>query len=131
MKVLVVDDELVSRSKMKKIMENFADCEEAENGESAVSAVRNALESGNGYTMMTLDISMPDMNGVEVLKAVRSLEEEKGVEEDQKLRIMMVTSHHSEKHVLESIKAGCDNFIVKPFNKETVKKRLVSMGFDL
>ena len=76
MNTLSIDDELVSREKMKKIMSSFGTCVAVDNGPAGVSAFRDALKSDAPFDLLTLDISMPEMDGTEVLMEIRNIEKE-------------------------------------------------------
>ncbi|MBW2119166.1 MAG: response regulator [Deltaproteobacteria bacterium] len=129
MRILVVDDELVSRKKLKKIMESFGECDAVENGKEAIAAFVKSLENWNLYSLITLDVSMPGMDGTEVLSKLREIEKENYMAEEEQAKILMVTSHSEKDTVMTSIEAGCDDYIVKPFNKEVVTKKLENLGF--
>ena len=131
MKILVVDDELVSRKKMEKIMEAAGECMVAENGAEAISAFKEAIEKGSPFDLISLDITMPDMSGIEALDAIRSFEEKKDIPRADAVKIMMVTSHSDQDSVVASLKAGCNNYIVKPFDKARVFSKLQALGFDV
>jgi two-component system chemotaxis response regulator CheY len=131
MKILVVDDELVSRKKMHKIMEQAGECESYEKGAEAFEAFKNALEGGNPFQLISLDIVMPDMSGIDVLTKIRELEDTRKIERPDRVKIMMVTSHSDQEHVVASLKAGCNNYIVKPFDKERVFSKIASLGFQI
>ncbi|THB78917.1 MAG: response regulator [Desulfobacteraceae bacterium] len=123
MKILVVDDELVSRKKMMKIVDGLGRCEAAEDGRAAISSVQTALEKWELFDLITLDISMPDMSGTEVLSTIRDLETARGLTADEKAKILMVTAHSD----VESVKAcvgKCDAYIIKPFNKDVLTEKL-------
>jgi len=124
MRILVVDDELVSRKKLQKILSYLGECGEVEDGKSAIGAFKEALKAGNPFDLITLDISMPEMDGTEVLMELRELEKQAGVTEAEKAVIMMVTSHSEKQQIVTSISAGCDDYIIKPFNKKTVFMKL-------
>lgn len=127
MKMLVVDDEIVSRKKMMKIISDFGQCEGVTNGKAAVSAVMKSLEEWKLYNLITLDVSMPDINGTQVLDAIRKLEEERGLDKDEKAKILMVTSH-SDVDTVKACAGKCDGYIVKPFNKEIMVEKLKKIG---
>ncbi|MBF0225174.1 MAG: response regulator [Desulfobacterales bacterium] len=129
MKTLVVDDELVSRKKMHKIMESFGESTAVENGTDAIKAFKKSWEMGIPYDLITLDIAMPDMTGIQVLTKIREIEKEKNIPEEKLVKIMMVTSHSDKEIVISSMKAGCNNYIVKPFDKERVLKKMETLGF--
>lgn len=127
MKILVVDDELVSRKKMMKIVGDFGQCEAVKNGKAAVSAVKKALEDWKLYSLITLDISMPDISGTDVLSMIRELEHARGLDDQEKCKILMVTSH-SDVETVKACVGKCDGYVIKPFNKEMMTEKLQKIG---
>lgn len=128
MKVLIVDDQPVSRKKIQKIMEGFCECEAVNSGQAAVDAYKSALEGSAPYDLITLDISMPDMDGTEVLSTIRGLEDQSNIPEEKRVKILMVTSSSDKDTVIACIRAGCDDYLVKPLNRETISKKLEKYG---
>lgn len=128
MKILVVDDELVSREKMKRIMSGIGECDEASEGLSALEAFERASGGGAGYDLITLDISMPEMNGTEVLGRIREMERERGTGRDSQVKIFMVTASSDKDTIVSCIKSGCNDYIMKPFSTDTVTKKLMDNG---
>ncbi|MFO7912285.1 MAG: response regulator [Desulfotignum sp.] len=127
MNILVVDDEIVSRKKMMKILSGFGTCDGVKSGKGALQAVKTALENWQLYNLITLDVSMPDISGVDVLSAVRKMETDRGLTNDEKSRILMVTSHSD----IETVKAcvgKCDGYIIKPFNKDVMTGKIKKTG---
>lgn len=104
-RVLVVDDYTVNLELTKEILESF-DCEvdTAENGETALN-----LETNNAYDMILMDIQMPDMDGYEVTRKIRSREEGK-----KRTPIIAVTANTSAGEQENCLKAGMDDFVQKP-----------------
>ena len=115
-KVLIVDDAAFMRMSLKKIMvENgFEVIGEAENGKEAVTKY-NELQPD----IVTLDITMPEMDGITALKAIMKI--------DPEANVVIVSAMGQESYVREAVMAGAKNFIVKPFNKEHVLKVLSSL----
>lgn len=128
MKILIVDDELVSRRKMEIILREYGACDAVENGNAAIRSFTAALESGNLYHLVTLDISLPDMEGTTVLKMIRELEKGNAVPEDKRSKVLMVTAHGEQETVMTSISAGCDDYIKKPFTLERITRMLEKIG---
>lgn len=128
MKILIVDDDVVSRKKMAKIMEATGDCTEVESGKDALEAFINAWDMGLPFGVITLDIGLPDMSGVEVLKHIRDIESEKGITPKSRVKVIMVTSLSDQDVVVGSLEAGCDSYIVKPFDKDRVFEKLESLS---
>ena len=120
MKTLVVDDELVSRKKMQKIMVNLGECEEVESGSAAITAFKKALENRTPFDLITLDIAMPEIDGIEVLFEIREIEKEKKIPREKQVKILMVTAHSDRDNIITCIQAGCNDYIVKPFDREMV-----------
>jgi len=134
MKTLIADDELVSRKKMQKIMEAFGECETVETGTAAVAMFEASLEKGEPFNLITLDIMMPDMDGLRALLTIRDVEKKNWIKKgsgNEPVKIMMVTSHAKKELVMGCAKAGSDSYIVKPFDKEIIKEKLEDMGISV
>ncbi len=127
MRILVVDDDFVSRKKMEVIMQNFGECDSVKNGEEAVTTFRKAHESNAPYDVISLDISMPDIDGFTVLSRIRDIENSFSVDSNNKAKVIMVTSKSDKDTVMASISTGCNDYIVKPFNWKIVFNKLVKL----
>lgn len=114
-KVLVVDDFPTMRRIVKNLLKQlgFENIEEAENGEDAL----RKLKSGD-FGLVVSDWNMPVMEGIELLRRVRSDPQLKDIP------FLMVTAEAEKEKVIEAIKAGVDNYIVKPFTGEVLKEKL-------
>lgn len=115
MKILVVDDFPTMRRIVKNLFKQlgFENIEEAEDGAQAYSK----LQTG-GFQFICSDWNMPNMDGLELLKKVRS---------DSALKdmpVLMVTAEAEKEKVIEAIKAGVSNYVVKPFTAEVLKEKL-------
>lgn len=124
MKILIVDDELVSRRKMEKIMESIGEVTSTDLGAYAISIFKNALDSGSPFDVVTLDIFMPQIDGLQVLYEMRKMEENRQIPKEKKARIIMVTSKKDKATVITAAQAGCNDYVVKPFDKLTIHKKL-------
>lgn len=123
MKILIVDDFATMRRIVKNILKQigFENIEEAEDGEQAFIK----LKSGN-FKFVVSDWNMPNLDGIGLLKKVRSDPDLKN------LPILMVTAEAEKEKVMEAIKAGVSNYVVKPFTAEILKEKmdkiLIKMG---
>ncbi len=124
MKILIVDDEIASRMKMEKIVSAFSFCIPAKDGKSAMDAFRTTLRNKEYFDLIFLDISMPYVSGIEVLYKIRDLEKRKCVPKEKQAKVIMVTSHSDKEAVITSIQAGCDGYLVKPFDKGMVLEKI-------
>ena len=128
MKILVVDDEVVSRTKLKLIMENFGQCEVADNGKTALAMFHSAHQQGKPFGLIMLDIDMPEMDGMQVLSEMIRAQIELKIPNNRKVKILMVTSYTDKDRVLICIQSGCDDYIAKPFDIDTIGKKLSKLG---
>ncbi|HOF94227.1 MAG TPA: response regulator [Clostridia bacterium] len=116
-RVLVVDDAAFMRISIKNIItkHGYEVCGEAENG--AVALLRYKELSPD---IVTMDITMPEMDGLTGLKQILS--------HDPKANVLMVSAMGQESMVREAIMAGAKGFIVKPFKEDSIISALNSIG---
>lgn len=112
-KVMVVDDAAFMRCVLKQMLER--------NGFEVVGEAENGMDAVNKYKalrpdLVTMDITMPKLDGVQATKAIRQL--------DSNARIIMVSAMGQECMVRDAVVAGAAGFIVKPFKEEFVVKTL-------
>jgi len=120
MKAMIDDDSRAMRSLLRKLLREsgFEVVAEAENG-------REALEHLNrlGFIELTLlDWNMPVMNGYELLCEVRKQARWKD------MRVMLVTTETEASQILRALDAGADEYLIKPFVKESLREKLTVMG---
>jgi two-component system, chemotaxis family, chemotaxis protein CheY len=115
MRVLVVDDFATMRRILKNILKQigFKNIMESDNGRNAF----RELKAGR-YDLILCDWNMPEMPGIELLQKVRSDEALKNIP------FVMVTAEAKKENIIEAVKAGVSNYIVKPFTAETVIEKL-------
>ena len=115
MRFLVVDDS----STMRRIIINtlnklgYTECREAGNGKEGLDAL-----SANPVDIVITDWNMPEMSGVEFVRAVRSNDATKP------MPVLMVTTNAAEGDIVEALKAGVNNYVVKPFTPATIKEKI-------
>jgi two-component system chemotaxis response regulator CheY len=120
-KFLVVDD----FSSMRKIIKNTLSelgCEkvyEAENGLEAWDLIEKATLNNEPFDFIISDWNMPQMSGLELLKKFRSEKINKHIP------FIMVTAESEQRQILDAIKAGCSDYIVKPFSPDIVKEKII------
>lgn len=111
MKFLVVDDSSTMRRIIKNSLKRigFEDIMEAGNG-------KEALEVYTDADLILTDWNMPEMDGLEFVKQVRA--------KDKSIPILMVTTNAAKDDIVEALKNGVNNYIVKPFTPETLKEKV-------
>ena len=123
-RILVVDDEFVSRRKAQKILSQYGECYTAANGTEALEAFKLAHEEGKPYNLITMDIQMPDIDGIETLERIRKWEESHNIEFVGRAKVLMLTATKAKDGLFKSFRKGCEAYIVKPFDKEKLTKAL-------
>lgn len=116
LKILVVDDFPTMRRIVKTLLKQngFNNFTEAEDGQEAYKI----LQSHGDFEMIVSDWNMPNMTGLEFLKTVRA---------DAKFKhlpFLMVTAEAEKENIIEAVKAGVSNYIVKPFTGQALKEKL-------
>jgi len=116
-RVLIVDDAKIMRARIKSIAisAGWEVCGEAANGEEGVKLYHETKPD-----LVTLDIVMPVMDGVATLTKLR--------EEDADTKIVMVTAVNQREKLKECIRLGALDFVVKPFDTDTLKAFFVKYG---
>ena len=110
-RILVVDDSRTSRRILKGILEEFGHegIDEAENGE--IGYIKyNELKPD----LVTMDITMPKMDGLECLKVIKH--------KNADAKVVMITAAGQKDKMMEAIKNGASEFVTKPFDKEEIGK---------
>jgi two-component system, chemotaxis family, chemotaxis protein CheY len=128
MQCLIVDDDLVGRKVLVQLLSALGYCETAGTGRAAVEAFRSALDQGCPYDLVCLDVRMPGVDGMEVLREIRSLEDAHGVLPGRGARIVMVTSVGDGDAVLSAFRNQCDAYTRKPVTRERLFAALQSAG---
>jgi len=109
-RILVVDDALIMRKRIMDIAQEagWEVAGEAKDGEEAVALFRQHRPD-----LVTLDIVMPNLDGVSALKQM--------MEDDPQARVVMVSAVNQREKLSECIQAGAIDFIVKPFEKDSLR----------
>ncbi|MBE7414833.1 MAG: chemotaxis protein CheY [Deltaproteobacteria bacterium] len=115
MKILVVDDFSTMRRIIKNILREigYNNVEEADDGTTALEKLRAAK-----FDFVVTDWNMPNMPGIELLKAIRS----DGALKDTP--VLMVTAEAAKENIVCAVQAGVNNYIVKPFTAAALKERI-------
>ena len=116
-RILIVDDAAFMRVAIKTMLERngFEVVGEAENGAAGIKKYKECNPD-----IVTMDITMPEMSGIEALKAIRR--------HDPKAKVVMVSAMGQEGMIREAILHGAKSFIVKPFKEEHVIQTLAKIA---
>ncbi len=126
-KFLIVDDDPACRRLLKTILSPYAECDLAFDGGEAIDAVRLALEDGQPYDLICLDIMMPGTDGHEALEAIRQLERRSGIAGSDGVKIIMTTALADSKHCIRSFREGCESYVTKPVCADKLLEQVRSL----
>jgi len=116
MRVLVVDDAKFMRLTLSNLLKKHGhEVFEAGNGAEALAKYSEIQPD-----LVTMDITMPEMDGLEAVKRIKAL--------DPQAKIVMVSAMGQKDYVIEAIQCGAKDFIIKPFQEERVLETLKRLG---
>lgn len=116
MNILVVDDFPTMRRIVRSLLRElgFSNIEEAEDGQEALDKLRG----GDSFDLIVSDWNMPNLDGLEMLKEIRSDDGLKA------LPVLMVTAEAKKENIIAAAKAGASGYVVKPFTAATLEEKL-------
>ena len=131
MKILIAEDDFVSRKLVNTLLAALGEVDIAANGNEAIIAVKMALKNNQPYDFICLDILMPEVDGIMALKKIRQLEAQKGLNPETRSKIIMTTAVSDKNYVLSAAQADCDGYLVKPIKKDRLFDEIRKHGFDI
>lgn len=128
MKILIAEDDLVSRNFLSKFLEKYGECDQVVDGLETIDAFLMALKDKDPYQLICLDIMMPKVDGVKTLRAVRELEKQYGVAQDKRVKIIMTTALAEAQLVRTAFEYGCEAYAAKPIDTQKLIEVMGKLG---
>lgn len=120
MRALIVDDSSFVREYLRHLLDRMGiSCEEAVDGSEALAVLTEQKE----FDLMLLDVNMPVMNGLDCVKAVRE------AKLHPSMKVMMVTTEADNSFITTALDNGADEFLMKPFTPESLREKMMLLGF--
>ncbi len=115
MKFLVVDDFSTMRRIIRNLLKElgYTNVDEAEDGIAGLAKLRSG-----GFEFVVSDWNMPNMTGIDMLRAIRADEQLKH------LPVLMVTAEAKKENIIEAAQAGASGYVVKPFTAATLEEKI-------
>lgn len=129
MRILVAEDDLASCRVMAGMLAKFGQADLAFDGQAALHKFEEAHVEDNPYNLICLDVQMPYISGLEVLKRIRAFEEREKKDQVRCAKIIMTTGLSDVENVLGSFRAGCEDYLIKPIDRLKLFKSVKSLGF--
>ena len=124
MKILLAEDDFVTRKFMLNFLSKYGECDVAVDGLEAVEAFALAFEDGEPYDLVCLDIMMPVMDGYQALKEIRDVEKKMNIPEEKAVKVIMTTALNDERNVKMAFELGCTVYSGKPIDQERFEQAM-------
>ena len=128
MRILLAEDDFVTRKFMMNFLSKYGECDVTVDGMEAVDAFMMALEDGEPYDLICLDIMMPVMDGYQALVGIRNLEKERNIPNEQAVKVIMTTALNDESNVKMAFELGCTVYSGKPIDQERFEAAMKKLG---
>lgn len=128
LKMLIVEDEFLSRKLVGHYISKYGNFDVAVNGKEALETIRESYRENQPYDVVFLDIMMPDKDGLSVLKELRAFESEYGVNAADGIKVVMTTALGDAKSVMDAFRSQCEAYITKPYTEEAFATQLRKLG---
>jgi len=116
-KILIVEDDFASRKMLQKYLSPYGECDVVVDGQEALDAFSLALTEETPYDLICLDIMLPKIDGQDVLRQIRTIEKEKGIEGLDGVKIIMTTALGDTKNIMDAFKNQCEGYLQKPIER--------------
>ncbi len=127
MRILVAEDDLASRRFLSKFLSEYGQCDLVVDGMEALDALMLSLKEERPYDLICLDIMMPKVDGVRVLKALRDFETRRGIRPEQRAKVIMTTALAESQYVQNAFAIGCEAYAAKPIDLAKFRALLVKL----
>lgn len=116
MRILIAEDDLVSRKFLQKYLTQYGECDVVVDGLEALDAFMISLKDEKPYDLICLDIMMPKVDGVKVLKNIRDMEIQINIDPEKRAKIIMTTALAETQYVQQAFEYGCNAYAAKPID---------------
>jgi two-component system chemotaxis response regulator CheY len=128
MRILIAEDDLASRKFLSTFLLKYGDCDVVVDGLEAIDAYMISMRENMPYDLICLDIMMPKIDGVKVLKAIREMEIKKFILPEKRVKIIMTTALSEADLVKEAFQYGCEAYASKPIKTDKFIEVMCKIG---
>ncbi len=128
MKCLIVEDDYAAQQLLAILLSDFSDCTLAPDGCEGVHLFTAALDEGDPFDLVCLDIMMPKQDGHETLKQIRQIESERGIMGLDGVKVIMTTALHDSQNIFSAFRQGCESYLIKPIRRSSLLQEMEKLG---
>lgn len=128
MRSLIVEDDATSRMLLVELLSPFGTAQAFDVGPAALDVIRTSFAARELFDLICLDIMLPDMDGQEILRAIRAIEEDAGYPVGRGAKIVMISALRDKTNILSAFRGACDGYLPKPIDKGKLHEQLRSLG---
>ena len=128
MRILIAEDDMVSRRFLSKFLTQYGECDVVVDGMEALDAYLISVKENDQYDAICLDIMMPKVDGLKVLKAIRDFETHRSVLPEKRVKIIMISALADTEYVHGAFESGCEAYAAKPIDTEKLVEVMKNLG---
>lgn len=130
LKILIVEDDLITRRVLNQILSQIGECDTVTNGNEAVRSFRRVLKKQDPYDLICMDIMIPEMDGHQAIQKIRDIERDHGIKGSDEVNVIVISALDDPKNVIKAFKkGGASSYLVKPVIREKLYSEIRNMGF--
>jgi len=130
-RILILEDDPTSGKLLANFLIHYGNCDLVTDGKSAVECFQKAIRADAGYKLILVDIMVPETVGHDVVRMIREMERKEVIPLEKKAKIIMTTSLSDPDNIIESFKANCDSYLIKPIRKAQLINEMKSLGISI
>ena len=124
MNILIIEDDLTSSIILSRMLARYGSVTVATNGKEGLNRFRSATETNTLFSLLFIDIMLPEMDGQEVLKEIRQTEKERAIFGLDSVKIIMTTSLDDSKNIMQAFRSQCEGYLVKPISQDKLNMEI-------
>jgi len=124
LRILIVEDDFASFKVLQEYLKDYGECCFATDGPNAVEAFQEALEQGQPYDLIYLDIMLPNMDGHRALEQIHQIERTHGIPPERSVKVIMTTAIDDSEVIAKAFNEGCRAYLVKPITTDRIYQEM-------
>lgn len=124
MRALIIEDDESNRKILSAFLTPLGTCDTAADGEEGLTKFAESFNQQIYYDLVCIDVMMPGIDGVTVLKRLREYEAQNESATVTRSKVLMITAVSDKEVVINSFKEGCQGYLIKPLNRDELFRQL-------